>query len=479
MVNTTTEGRIKSKPAKPWRRFPFILQQSEMDCGPTCLSMICKYYGAAVPINHIKSNMQLSRSGTSLQDLMESAQSLGFEAEGIRVTLANLSGIQLPAIAHWKGNHYIVVYQVTKEFVYVADPAIGIEKLTLEQFAEHWKGMLLTLTPTMALKESASRGFTLQRYAAYLKPHKRVLAYILLLSIVIQLISLSLPMITQLVIDNVLVHRNEQLLKLLMATMLVISLVNGLFIFVRQWISSKTVLKIDMNMVEAFYKHLLRLPLSFFNERTVGDILTRVNENEKIRQILTSGATNLILDIITIVVYSLLMLYYNPKLFFMAAVIIPLYMSLIYFVSPRMRKNSRKQFQAESESESTMVEAVNYIASVKTLTAEGTVFNQLKAKFKNAMELRLKGTLLWVTAETGGEWIRKLGTIAVLYFGSRYVLQGDMTAGELVAFTVLLSTVTQSISYIIHMLDDLMEARISMERLDDVFQSRLEQSEQS
>lgn len=471
--------RIKSKPAKPWRRFPFILQQSEMDCGPTCLSMVCKYYSVSVPINYIKSNMQLSRSGTSLQEMMDSAQSLGFEAEGIRVHLANLSDIQLPAIAHWKGNHYIVVYQVTKEHIYVADPAIGVEKLTHEQFAQHWKGMLLTLAPTMALKESVPRGSTLQRYAAYLKPHKHVLANILLLSVVIQLISLSLPIITQSVIDNVLVHRNEQLLILLMSTMLAISLVNGLFMFVRQWISSKTALKIDTNMVEAFYKHLLGLPLSFFNERTVGDILTRVNENEKIRQILTSGATNLILDLVTIGVYSSLMLYYNPKLFFMAAVIIPLYIGLIYFVSPRMRKNSRKQFQAEAESESTMVEAVNLIASIKTLTAERAVFNQLKVKFNNATKLRLKGTLLWVTAETGGEWIRTLGTITVLYFGSHYVLQGDMSAGELVAFTVLLSTVTQSISFIIHMLDDLMEARISMERLDDVFQSRLEQSEQT
>ncbi|WP_349655070.1 cysteine peptidase family C39 domain-containing protein [Paenibacillus sp. G2S3] len=263
IVKSPIKGQIKSKPAKPWRRLPFILQQSEMDCGPTCISMICKYYGAAVPINYIKSNMQLSRSGTSLQDLQESARSLGFEAEGIRGTLANLTDIQLPAIAHWKGNHYIVVYRVTKKHVYVADPAIGVEKLTHEQFAEHWKGMLLTLTPTMALKESTSRGSTLQRYAAYLKPHKRVLGYILLLSIVIQLISLSLPMITQLVMDNVLVHRNEQLLMILMSTMLAISLVNGLFMFVRQWISSKTALQIDTNMVEAFYKHLLGLPLSF------------------------------------------------------------------------------------------------------------------------------------------------------------------------------------------------------------------------
>lgn len=438
--------------------------------------MIGSYYGISLPIRYIKSIAGSSRSGISLYRLAETAQTLGFEVNGLRVDQSDLSEVRLPAVAHWKGNHYIVVYQVTDTHVIVADPAIGVEKLTREQFSNHWIGVLLTFAPTAELKGAGeSRHSTFARYAAYVWPHKRMLALILLLSVVIQLISLSLPVITQTVIDRVLVFRNDQLLILLMSAMLVISIVNGLFIFARQWISSKTALQIDMGMVHAFYKHLLGLPLPFFNERTVGDILTRVNENEKIRHILTSGATNFILDSVTIVVYGSLMLYYNPKLFLIVSAIFPLYAVLIGVVSPRMRRNSRKQFLAHADSDSLMVETVSHIAIVKSLTAEATVFGQLKDKFKKATELRLRGALLWVSAEAGGEWIRSFGTIAILYFGSRYVLQGDMTAGELVAFTVLLATVTQSISYMIHMLDELMEARISIERLDDVFQADPEQ----
>lgn len=457
-----------------WRRYPLVLQQSEMDCGPACLSMIGKYYGISMPIHAIRAIARTSRSGTTLQQLCVAAQSLGFAAQGYRSGMGELAGLHLPAIAHWRGNHYVVVYAVTEEHVIVGDPAVGIEKLTHEQFAGGWNGMLLQLVPTDGMKASSTKS-TLHRYISFLKPHIRMLALVLLMSVVIQLLSLSMPVFTQKVIDTVLVDKDEALLLILLLTMLAISLANTSFIFIRQWIASRTALKIDMNMIHAFYQHVLRLPLSFFNERTVGDMLARVNENEKIRNVLTNSASGFILDMVTIVVYSSLMLYYNAKLFLLAAIIFPLYALLIYVVSPRMRQNSRKQFLAEADSDSTMVEAVQHMAAVKSLTAERRVFDQLKAKFKTAMDLRLKGVFLWVSAEAGSEWIRTLGTILVLFFGSRYVLADEMSAGELVAFTVLLATVTQSLTYLVQMLDDLMEARISMERLDDVFQTAPEQ----
>ncbi|REK77596.1 peptidase domain-containing ABC transporter [Paenibacillus paeoniae] len=459
------------------RRYPIVLQQSEMDCGPTCLSMISQYYGIRMPIHTIKAIAGTSRSGTTLQQLRITAQSLGFLAQGYRTGILELAELHLPAIAHWRGNHYVVVYAITNEHVIVGDPAIGIEKLTLEQFADGWNGMLLQLAPTEDMKAYSGHSSTLRRYVSFLKPHSRMLALVLTLSVVIQLLSLSLPVFTQKVIDTVLVDRDEGLLLLLLLGMLAISLANTCFIFIRQWIASKTALQIDMNMIHAFYKHVLRLPLSFFNERTVGDMLARVNENEKLRKILTNSASSFILDLVTIIVYGSLMLYYNAKLFLLAAVIFPLYALLIYVISPRMRRNSRKQFLAEADSDSTMVEAVQHIAAVKSLTAEQKVFDGLKLKFKKAMDLRLKGMFLWVSAEAGSEWIRTLGTIIVLFFGSRYVLANEMTAGELVAFTVLLATVTQSFSYLIQMMDDLMEARISVERLDDVFQASPEQKE--
>ncbi|RED55134.1 ATP-binding cassette subfamily B protein [Cohnella lupini] len=460
-----------------WRRTPFVLQQSEMDCGPACLSMIGKFYGAALSINEIKSIAATSKSGTTLQGLADTAQALGFEANGKKASLDDLSNIRLPAIAHWKGNHYIVVYRVTRTHVIVADPAIGVEKLTREQFAEFWNGILLELRPTAALKEPGVRRSTLQRYTAYMKPHRRLLSIILLLSVAIQIVSLSLPVFTQKVIDLLLEDGQERMLSMIMLTMVVISLVNGFFSFARQWMVSKTALHIDLSMVEDFYKQILRLPLSFFNSRTVGDFLTRVNENEKIRNLLTTGFVSLTLDLITIIVYGSLMLIYNANLFLIVFAILPLYGVVIGVFSPLMRKNSRKQFQANAESNSATVEVVQHIATVKALTAEKSVFAQLMDKFTKTMELRLKGSLLWVSAETAGDLIRTFGTIAVLYFGSGYVLDGDMSTGELVAFTILLSTVTQAVSYMIQMLNDLMEVRISIERLDDVFQAPLEQAE--
>ncbi|WP_165867499.1 ABC transporter transmembrane domain-containing protein [Paenibacillus pinisoli] len=458
-----------------WRRYPLVLQQSEMDCGPACLSMIGKHYGIKIPVHAIRAIARTSRSGTTLQQLSMTAQSLGFAAQGYRTGMEELASLHLPAIAHWRGNHYVVVYAITNEHVILGDPAVGIEKLTREQFTAGWNSMLLQLAPTDAMKASGGTSSTMRRYVSFLKPHARMLALVLFMSVVIQLLSLSMPVFTQKVIDTVLADKDEALLLMLLLAMLGISLANTSFIFIRQWIASRTALKIDMNMIHAFYQHVLRLPLSFFNERTVGDMLARVNENEKIRNVLTNSASGFILDLVTIVVYSALMLYYNAKLFLLAAIIFPLYALLIYVVSPRMRKNSRKQFLAEADSDSTMVEVVQHMAAVKSLTAERKMFDQLKHKFKTAMDLRLKGVFLWVSAEAGSEWIRTLGTILVLFFGSRYVLADEMTAGELVAFTVLLATVTQSLAYLVQMLDDLMEARISMERLDDVFQTAPEQ----
>ncbi len=230
-------------------------------------------------------------------------------------------------------------------------------------------------------------------------------------------------------------------------------------------------------MLGDFYKHLLSLPLSFFFARTIGDLTSRVGENQKIRRMLTTGAVQLMLDSLTVVIYGTLMFVYHAKLSLIACAVIPCYVALVLLFSPLMRRNSRKQFEAEAESQTTIVEAIKLIATVKALAAEPTIRWKLMDKLQLSLKQRIKAIQLLVASETIADFIKMIGNALVLYGGAVFVMRGQLTVGQFVAFLSIYLTVTLAITQMLQMLNDMMEVRVSMERIDDVFRANPEESE--
>ncbi len=207
-----------------WRKYPIRLQQNEMDCGPTCLAMVMAYYGSRIPINRIREQTEMSRSGSTLYGLMETAESLGLAGQGFTTRMDALSGMKLPAIAHWKGEHFIVVYEVTPKHVIVGDPAYGLERKTRADFEAGWSGAILTLAPTDRLAASERMRSPVSRFLAYVTPNRKALISLLVLSLLVQLTALMIPIVTQVIVDKALIKGQGDLLQALLVGMLALSL---------------------------------------------------------------------------------------------------------------------------------------------------------------------------------------------------------------------------------------------------------------
>ncbi|MGO0062552.1 peptidase domain-containing ABC transporter [Brevibacillus fluminis] len=463
------------KPWKAWkwrRKFPVLMQQSEMDCGPTCLTMIARYYGLNASVNRMRERCNIGAEGTSMLGLIETLESLGFAAKGLNTSSTLLHELTTPFIAHWNGNHFIVVYEVGEHELVVADPGLGyIDTMSLETFTKHWTGLVVTMQPAGPLVPLDDREVLWKRYLDYVRPSKKLFLSALGLSVTIELILLMFPVMTQQIFDRVLNTANWPLLHTIVAALLALICFNAICTAVRQLLIGRLAYAIDHSMLDSFYRHLFHLPYSYFTKRTSGDILTRVYENEKLRRLMTDHAIELSLDLLTLLVYGGLMVYYHTGLALVAFALMPLYIGLYAYILPKMRRNLRKQLNAEGESQTQIVEAVHAIATVKGLSLERTIRGKLLHKLGRLLALRLEGNRLEAAAKAVAGGLRSLSHVALLYFGSRYVMEGQLSVGELVAYTVLFTSFLFAMEMLSLRAGELSEARISMERLNDVYES--------
>jgi subfamily B ATP-binding cassette protein HlyB/CyaB len=470
----------KRKPAKVAgsykRKFKALLQQSEMDCGPTCLTMICRYYGVKVTVNRMKQRMEVSLEGVSLGAIAEAADRIGFTSTARRTSIEHLDAVNYPAIFHWKGNHFVVIYKKQGDQYVIADPVMGqLDLISLDELKEDWNGIVLELSPTPALAELRDEETLLRRYIPFLRPIRGTLLGILLFSILIQLILLSIPILSQQVVDRVIGENKPSLLTLILGGMLFLAVFQLVFTFTRQFLVARTAIKLDAALVGAFNLKLFGLPLSYFVRRTVGDVITRMSENDKVRRLLTDDAVYFILSVVSLVLYGGLMIVYNMKLAFISLAFLPVFALLIMIVMPMMRKNSRRQFMAEGELQSKVVEAVQGIATVKALAIEKDVRSMINRKQAKKRALLMQGYLLGAGAESILAFLQMISRLVLLYWGAKYVLAGEMTVGELVAFLSMFYVMLSAVESMTRMVDSFSEARVSMERLNDVFDADLEQ----
>ena len=467
--------KVAGKPWRHWKRhrkYPVLMQQSEMDCGPTCLTMISRYYGLHAGVNRMRERCNVGAEGTSMLGLIETLESLGFTAKGLNTASSLLNELTTPFIAHWNGNHYIVVYEVGEQSLVVADPVLGyIDTISFDKFSRHWTGLVIDIQRTGPLAELEDKEMLWTRYLEYISSAKKLLLPAAALSITIELVYLLFPVMTQQIFDRVLPAANGPLLHIIAVAMLALIGFNTVSIVIRQLLIGRLAYIIDHAMLDSFYRQLFRLPYSYFTKRTSGDILTRVYENEKIRRLMTDHAIELLLDLVTLLVYGGLMVYYHAFLAIISFALMPLYIGLYAFILPRMRLNLRKQLMAEGEAQTQIVEAVQSVAAVKGLSMERQIRSKLMGKLGRLFALRLQGSRLEAAAKAASSGLRSLSHVALLYFGSTYVMNGQLSLGELVAYTVLFTSFMFALEMISQRSGELSEARISMERLNDVFES--------
>ena len=457
------------------RRYPALMQLSETDCGAACLSMILRYYGKHVSINRLRDLANVSREGATLYSVAEAAETLGFHSRGIRASYDHLEKVETPAIAHWEGFHYIVLYEVKPDGVVVADPAIGLRRLTREEFLRGWTGYLLLLHPTQKLEEVEESKTTFGRFIPLIKPYRKFLLEVLLASLVLQLFGLASPIFTQVIVDKVLVHKNVSMLNLLLVGMVIIAIFQTATTALRYYLLVHTTRRIDMQMVVDFYRHILSLPVRYFEERKVGDILKRFNENARIREFLTGRSLGVVLDCMMIVVYMALMFYYNAKLTLVALAFMPGYVALTFGVTPALKRQNRAAFEKLAEADSQMVESVTGVGTVKATASERRIRWKLEGMMVKALNVQFRSALTGMAASSLGNILQTLNTVFLFWYGAHLVISNELSVGQLVAFNVLVGNLTRPLLSLIDLWREFQEINVALERLNDVFDAKPEE----
>jgi ATP-binding cassette subfamily B protein len=460
------------------KRFALVEQAEEMDCGAACLAMLCRHHGLPITLGKLRELANVSTQGATLDSLARAGEALGFGTRGVQCTFDALQGFELPMIVHWEGYHYVVVYGVSARQVWVADPAVGFKKLSVEQFERGWSGTCLLFTPGQDMGAAAVARSPWIRFAGYLRPYRPILLQLFLATFVIQVLGIVPPLIIQTILDGVVVHQNISLLHVLIAGLVISSVFSQLMATVRAYLANYMMRNLDFAMMAQFFKHTLSLPYAFFAKRKTGDIVARFQENQTIRAFLTESTVTTMLNLLMVFIYFTILFLYNVKLtLLLVAFVIPV-MALTILTTPRIKHYAREVFTASTDAHAFLMEALGGVETVKGMGSERPVRLKWEKKYVKALQAQYRAQGFNILVGLASQLLNAATTIAILWAGANLVLAHELTIGQLVAFNALMGSVLAPLMGLVGLWSRLADAGVAMERLGDVLDIEPEQKPQ-
>jgi ABC-type bacteriocin/lantibiotic exporter with double-glycine peptidase domain len=450
-----------------------IKQHDITDCGAACLASVAAHYQLQLPIARIRQYAGTDKKGTNLLGLREAAEKLGFEAKGVKGELKHLYKIPLPAIAHVvlkSGlHHYVVIYTLSKKGIVVMDPGTGqMETYTLEAFEAIWSGALLLLLPKDDFVPRNEKVSVYQRFWALLFPHKVVLLQCFIGAIAITLLGLAPAIYIQKLTDFALPTSNRPLVNLLGVIMVVVLLFQTILSVFKDVFILKVGQQIDAKLILGYYKHLLKLPQSFFDSMRVGEIISRVGDAVKIRAFINGVALNLLVDGLVIIFAFAFMFAYYWKLALVMLLVIPMSGLVYYLVNRFNKKTERRVMEQAAELESQLVESLNSIKTIKHFGLEGYANIKTETRFISLLKTGYRSALNSVFSGTSSTILAQLFTIVLLWVGSVFVMNQEITIGELLSFYAIIGYFTGPIGRMVSANVQIQNALIAADRLFEI-----------
>lgn len=469
---------LQSKPQhgeKLIKRFAWVEQAEEMDCGAACLAMICRHYSIPMTLGKLRELANVTTQGATLESLARAGESLGFITRGVQCTFESLLGFELPFIVHWEGYHYIVVYGISKRQVWVADPAVGFKKMSIEEFERGWSGTCLMFTQGHDMVQLAVSRSPWVRFARYLKPYKKILLHLFMATFVIQMLGVVPPLIIQNILDGVIVHQNLDLLHLLIIGLIVSSIFAQVMSTIRAFLANFMVRSMDFAMMSQFFKHTMSLPYSFFAKRKTGDIFARFQENQTIRAFLTESTVTTVLNLLMVFIYFTIMFFYNVKMtLLLIGFVIPI-MVLTILATPKLKSYAREVFTSSTDAKAFLMEALGGAETIKGMGSERPVRLKWERKFAKALDVQYRAQSFNIVVGLISQLLSAATTIAILWFGANLVLTHELSVGQLIAFNALMGSVLAPLMGLVGLWSLLNDAGVAMERLGDVLDLEPEQ----
>jgi subfamily B ATP-binding cassette protein HlyB/CyaB len=468
----TTNAPPQSRPRSSGRSATGL----HTDTGLISLLILARFYD--LPADGSQLRQLYAQPGQPLSDteLLRAAKHLGLKAGVIHTEWTKLSGTPFPAIAKLGNGRHVVLAKINGEKVLIQDPVEGRPLVvSREQFESNWTGELFLFAKRANLRRQDLK-FDLTWFIPAIVKYRTFLGEVLVASFVLQLFALLTPLFTQVVIDKVLVHKGFTTLHVLAVGMVALAIFDAVLGGLRTYLFAHTTNRIDVGLGAQLFRHVLALPLAYFEARRVGDTVARVRELEHIRQFLTSHSVTVVLDVVFTLVFLIVMWFYSQALTMVVMASLPLYAILSIAITPTIRARLHEKFNRGAENQSFLVEAISGIQTVKALAVEPPLIRKWEEQLAGYVRASFRATSLITVAGQIAGCIQKITTVAVLWVGAYRVIDGDLSIGQLIAFNMLSAQVTGPLLRLVSLWQEFQQVGISVQRLGDVLNTQPEPS---
>lgn len=472
-------------------KFVKYIQHDSMDCGPTCLKMVAKFYGKNYSLQNLRDRCHITREGVSLLGISDAAESIGFRTTGVKVTWRQMvEEMPLPCIVHWNQRHFVVVYDVVKKHgvykVMVADPASGLLEYTEEDFRGLWleserktEGIALILEPTPKFYEEEGddehRHYGFVYVLKYLRPYRTYIIQILLAMLTASVISLLMPFITQSVVDKGIGTGSLSLIVVLLIAQLTLTLGGLANNLIRSWLMLHTTSRVSISLISDFLCKLMRLPIAFFDSKMVGDIMQRIGDYNRIQTFLTGSLLSMVIAVVSFVVYGLIMAGYNATIFIVFLIGASLYVFWVLLFMKRRRKLDYMRFQQASANQSNIVQLIGGMQEIKLNNCEKQKRWEWESIQAKLFKVGVKSLTLGQVQEIGCTFIDQTKNILMSFIAAKSVIDGGMTLGMMMALQYIMGQINAPISQFISFVQSAQDASISLDRLGEIHEMKDEE----
>jgi ATP-binding cassette subfamily B protein len=466
--------------------FPFYKQPDTMDCGPTCLRMVAKFYKRSISLQYLRELTQIGKEGVNLLGIGEAAEAIGFRTHSYKLTYASLTReAKLPAILHWNQNHFVVLYKVKANRLYIADPAKGLLSYTKNEFCARWisdhdkaepEGIALLLEPSPLFyeasdtdEESAATGkLKFTKMLGYILPYKKLVFQLFVGLGVGSLLQLFLPFLTQSIVDTGVNTANIHFVYIVLLAQLALFAGRLVIEFVRGWILLHISTRINISILTDFLVKLMKLPMSYFDSKHTGDILQRMNDHQRIESFLTGSSLSVLFSLVNLIVFSIVLAVFNTGVFFVFAIASILYAVWVILFLKKRKTLDYKRFDVTAQEQSATIQLVQGMQEIKLNGAERPMrwkWERLQAKI---FRLNMKGLSLNQWQQAGAFFINEGKNILITFFSAKAVIDGEMTLGAMLAIQYIIGQLNSPVEQMIGFVQSWQNARISLDRLNEV-----------
>jgi len=467
-------------------RFPYYQQADSMDCGPTCLRMIAKYYGKNVSLQSLRDKTQIGKEGVNLLGISEAAETMGFRSMAVKLTAAQLTTqALLPAIIHWGQNHFVVLYKIKGNKFFIADPGRDLLQYSKNDFMSFWisdkekgeaEGVALLLEPAPAFfsqepdedAQAEKPNLAFKNIFRYLTPHKKLLFQLVLGLGIGSILQLILPFLTQSIVDTGVNTGNIHFVFIVLIGQVALLAGRLSIEFIRSWILLHISTRINLSILTDFLVKLMRLPVAFFDSKKTGDILQRMNDHQRIETFLTGSSLNVLFSLVNLAIFSVVLAMFNIPIFITFLISSILYAGWVIIFLRKRKQLDYKKFAVAAKEQSLTIQLVQGMQEIKLNGVEKSMrwsWEKLQAKL---FKLNMKSLTLNQWQQAGAFFINEGKNIFITFLSAKAVIDGQMTLGTMLAVQYIIGQLNSPIEQMINFAQSWQNARISLDRLNEI-----------